>query len=71
MPQQSKQSRFYNSKWSKPASGTSEQQALHNSTINFPDCNSESDTSFDPESEVLDEDEAIKKHETEWVLTQK
>ena len=35
---------------------------------NFSDYNSESDENFDPEHEVLDEDEQIKNHATEWIL---
>ena len=42
---------------------------LEFSTCSFSDYNSESDENFDPEHEVLDEDEQIKKHATEWVLT--
>ena len=46
-----------------------DQEELEFSLCSFSDYNSESDEIFDPEHEVLDEEEAIKKHATEWVLT--
>jgi len=46
-----------------------DQEELEFSLCSFSDYNSESDEVFDPEHEVLDEEEEIKKHATEWVLT--
>ena len=73
MPQKSKRSKQLqcarDSKRSKYNSETTHHGELEFSTCNFSDYNLESDDNFDPECEVLDEDEAIKKHSTEWVLT--
>ena len=73
MPRKSKRSKQLqcarDSKRSKHNSETTHHEELEFSTCYFSDYNSESDDNFDPECEVLDEDEAIKKHSTEWVLT--
>ena len=49
-----------------------EQQELDISTIStatLSDYDSDGDSSFDPESAALDEEEAIQKHATDWVLS--
>jgi len=49
-----------------------EQQELNISAIStstFSDYDSDGGSSFDPENEALDEEEALQKHATDWVLS--